>query len=388
MSALASVPPGDVIDVLKADEALTVALLADLNPRKAKELIGLLQGDWPWLAALPEAAEAITRRAAELKWDHDEGAGVLEHVGGTTEDFGGYAQRYLKGWVCFSDSKTHAISNAIADFYADNDGPRGPLRFPVGEEEPDESSFGTTGAVQEFDEGGVYATALGSFFVSGDIVNKYNMELEYSRGWLGFPVSNIEDYDGYSVQRFEGGSIYSSQPGVFPVRQAILERLDADDIPSSDEAEATSPFATTGATQPFRSHSANWESLVCRSEAHGTYALDGRTLDLYLAWGGPASQLGFPVSGAEIAPPESGGWIQRFEGGVIVEGSDQTIAHAVPADTVALISGVHDGDLFGCGLPVSEEQPIGTDSGDHIQFFEDAVVTLREGKRELWPRPS
>lgn len=62
-------------------------------------------------------------------------------------------------------------------------------------------------------------------------------------------------------------------------------------------------------------------------------------------------------------------------------------AFAVPAETVTLISEGR-GDLLGCGVPVSEELPIGGEAGDRIQFFADAVVTVRDGKRELWPRPS
>jgi hypothetical protein len=50
--------------------------------------------------------------------------------------------------------------------------------------------------------------------------------------------------------------------------------------------------------------------------------------------------------------------------------------------------GINASGSQGCGFPVSQEQTIGTDSGDRSQFFEKAVVTLRDGKRELWPRPA
>jgi hypothetical protein len=71
----------------------------------------------------------------------------------------------------------------------------------------------------------------------------------------------------------------------------------------------------------------------------------------------------------------------------IYEDDHKTVAFAAPAATVTLISDAHAGNALGCGRAVSEEQPIGTGPGDRIQFFEDAVVTLRDGKRELWPRP-
>jgi hypothetical protein len=40
------------------------------------------------------------------------------------------------------------------------------------------------------------------------------------------------------------------------------------------------------------------------------------------------------------------------------------------------------------GLPVSEDQPIGADGSGRIQFFDNGTVTLRDGEREIWLRPS
>lgn len=122
VSALASAPRRDVVEVLKADEALTVALLADLNPGKAEDLIGLLQTDWPWLAALPEAAEAIVRRAAKLKWDRDGNAGNLERVAATANSPEGYVREYASGLVYWNPPGAHELNGAFADAYVSSGG--------------------------------------------------------------------------------------------------------------------------------------------------------------------------------------------------------------------------------------------------------------------------
>ena len=60
--------------LLQTDEATGVALLADINPRKSRELIAPLVRDEPWLANLPDAAKGISSIAANNKWDRDPGA--------------------------------------------------------------------------------------------------------------------------------------------------------------------------------------------------------------------------------------------------------------------------------------------------------------------------
>jgi hypothetical protein len=39
------------------------------------------------------------------------------------------------------------------------------------------------------------------------------------------------------------------------------------------------------------------------------------------------------------------------------------------------------------GFPNSEEQPIGANDSGRIQFFENGVITLRDGEGEMWVRP-
>ena len=53
---------------------------------------------------------------------------------------------------------------------------------------------------------------------------------------------------------------------------------------------------------------------------------------------------------------------------------------AVPAETVELA-----GDRL--GWPVSQEKSVDGSGDETIQYFENGVITLRDGKREIWLRP-
>jgi hypothetical protein len=88
--------PGDASEILvvflEIDEARVIATLADINRRKATELIKAASVE-AVMAELPEAAEAIAREAAGLKWT---GAEPLERF------IGGYGRKYRNGHVCWA----------------------------------------------------------------------------------------------------------------------------------------------------------------------------------------------------------------------------------------------------------------------------------------------
>jgi uncharacterized protein with LGFP repeats len=93
--------------------------------------------------------------------------------------------------------------------------------------------------------------------------------------------------------------------------------------------------------------------------------------------GAAASWLGFPESslGQALHPDAD---YQDFEGGTIWW-RPQTGAIAVRVEVAQLPS-------KSTGLPVTEEMPFGGNPDDRIQFFDQAVATLRDGKREIWFR--
>jgi hypothetical protein len=67
-AAPADAVPEILVAFLEADEAAVVAVLGDINRRKATELIRSLRVSLLWREELPKASEAIARKAAALKW--------------------------------------------------------------------------------------------------------------------------------------------------------------------------------------------------------------------------------------------------------------------------------------------------------------------------------
>jgi hypothetical protein len=225
VSALAAAPSDDATNVLEvmleADETLAVALLADLNPRKTRELATLLK-NVPWLAVLPQAVSMIARRASEIRWDGNENAGGIER-GGTIDGAHGYIRKYSGGIICWSTASVLAIAvrGPAAEVYLASGGASGILGFPIGAEGAI-SSFpsGASGVCQIFEHGFILVSTHGAYAVSRPISNTFYAH-GMSRGWLGFPVSEREDRPGYSLQRFEGGAILSFGAGTFAVRRIL-----------------------------------------------------------------------------------------------------------------------------------------------------------------------
>jgi uncharacterized protein with LGFP repeats len=122
--------------------------------------------------------------------------------------------------------------------------------------------------------------------------------------------------------------------------------------------------------------------VVYSSDATGVHRIAGRKLAFYEQLGGPGAWLGFPKSNARRVVTGGGGWVQDFEHGRIFhrEGYEPI---AVPVDAPGSVNLVEPP----LGWPISAEKPVGDSFGERIQFFENGVVTLRDGRREVWVRP-
>jgi uncharacterized protein with LGFP repeats len=197
----------------------------------------------------------------------------------------------------------------------------------------------------------------------------------------GFPVAAAETHDGVESQRFELGVVYWSQTGTFAVPLEVAKCADElgtwRPISASEDVGPSGVPGTSGTMQRFRDPSG--VELVVYSSEHGVHGVAGGILAYYERLGGWESWLGFPLG--RWQPLEGQGslrWRQSFEGGNIYhrDGHDPL---AVSCETQKLL----DPSI---GWPVTEERPIGADGPDRIQFFENGVVTLRDGKREVWPR--
>jgi hypothetical protein len=371
--------PTDVAEMLAAfletDEAKVVAVLGDINRRKATKLIESPIANAAWLAKLPEAGEAIARKAASLKWGHEKGIGRLERAARSLQGSDGYFRQYTQGRVywCFrrSTSNICSVDKAIVDIHLAMGGTSGELGFPEDEEKVWKSPLGAAGTWQPFQGGYIASSSHGTYSVS---MKFWKVDPE---GVLGWAVSAAETGDrGESWQRFEGGVMWSSEAGTFTVRSEVAAKSSQSWIPIAAEEDV--PSHPTARVQRFQGGGGG-EVAVYSSEATGVQWVSGRTLSLYGKLGGPDSWLGFPVAAQVRYPP---GRVQSFEhGSIYLAPGRGAAAIAVPAETAEVA-----GDRL--GWPESQEKSVG-DSGDEtIQFFEKGAVILRDGKREILARPA
>jgi hypothetical protein len=243
---------------------------------------------------------------------------------------------------------------------------------------PDDWDFGevsgeTQGVWQAFEDDFIASSSHGTYRVPDKIAGLDN--------W-GFPIAAAETRDGVESRRFEKGVIYSSQAGRFAIRLEVAKY--ADDlgtwfpVSASEDAGPSGASGATGTMQRFKDPLG--VEMVVYSSEYGDQAIVGGVLACYERLGGPASWLGFPLRAwpsQKLAG--SSGRRQSFEGGRIYHGDGR--------DSVAVSSATEElvGDRL--GWPVTEERPVGADGPDRIQVFENGVVTLLDGKREVWLRP-
>jgi uncharacterized protein with LGFP repeats len=361
---------------LELDEARVIATLAEINERKASRLIETCCVEAA-LVALPAAAKAVDRKAASLRWTD---AGPLERFSG------GYARRYKNGRIFWDDRAGVHVTVGVIDDYSTARGSS--WGVPIGDQEPAPvSPFGTEGIRQGFLLGTVYSSKHGIYCVMQELCYA---EEGCSYGWLGFPIGEIRQNHGIgNVQPFEGGFIYSGvgeDQSAFAVRRDVVDALSSNWIirPLSKETITTSSYGTTGGVQGFEC--TDWDTFMAVAsspEGHDVVPVAGEILRYYAELGGEKSSLGFPVS--PVAWMSERVSVQSFEGGMIYLVSG--IGPIVVSDTLAMC--VPDNCLPHelLGIPVSEEQFIGPDESDCIQFFENGVITLRDGRAEMWVRP-
>jgi hypothetical protein len=361
---------------LESDKARVIETLADINERKAAKLIDTCCVD-AVLVALPEAAKAIARKAVRLRWTD---AGPMERFGE------GYARRYKNGRIFWEGRAGVHVTVGVMDEYSTASGPR--WGVPIGDEETALGSpFGTEGIQQEFQVGTVYSSKHGVYRV---IEEQCYANEGGSYGWLGFPIGEIEENPRIgNFQNFEGGLIYSGfgdDKVVFTVRRHVADAIASNWAirPFSKETRTTSSSGLTGGVQDFEG--LDWETF--KAVAYSPEGLDvvlvsGDILTYYSGLGGQKSWLGFPTSSMDLVSKRA--FVQRFEAGAIY--------------LIAGVGPISVSDAFaklvpdGCaphevlGFPTSQEQPIGANDSGRIQFFENGVITLRDGNGEMWVRP-
>lgn len=391
VDVFARASPSDMAEILltlmQSDSGIGVAILADINPRKATQLIEPLATNVPWLVDVPEAAAAINRYAASrglVSTHREESLWAAKTVAGTDV----YSRTYEQALVSWTKRwGVRAVSGRILDYHNGPGREQGMSLFgcPIADEEIVESSpSGAAGTGQAFEGGLIYSSEHGTWGIPGLVAGKFR-DLGAAGSWLGFPVSAPLETAQSFTQVFEGGAIFAAAGKAFSVRRPILEVIRYREgrwCPVSDETVAPdSPYSTKGASQEFKD--AEGARISVYSSTLGTYRVVGRKLFYYRANGGTSSWLGFPKANGKGLPRTGGGFVQRFEGGNLYDKPEAGV-FGVPSAVVEFVPRAEGWDRL--GWPVSEEQAIGS-GDDRIQFFENGAVTLRDGKREIMLRP-
>jgi hypothetical protein len=391
VDVLAKASPQDVTDALKVllavDEEKAVAVLADVSPGKAAELIEPLVQQAPWLEPLPEAAVATASHATKLKWGRQGKIGLLEHL--SSSDTEGYMRDCASGAVFWTSAYgVQSVTGSMDKLHKTES--LDCLGFPISPQgRAEKSPYGTEGIFQEFEQATIFSSSLGTYSVLTEhVMSAYECEGR-SGGRLGFPRAKLFFLEYLLVQLFEGGVIcetYIDVDDACAVFNDVEECLNGIGglsrwLPLTPERIGkASPPRDPYRVQHFGESSG--EMLTVYSSAkHGAHCVRGKIKEYYDQNKAAASLLGLPV--AEAAGNLQGS-IQRFEFGTVFDRQER--------ETLAVSSGIidafgGDGEIpIQLGWPTSEELPIGSDESGCIQFFEGGVVTLRDGKHEVWLR--
>ena len=178
------------------------------------------------------------------------------------------------------------------------------------------------GALGRLSGGVAYSSpATGAHVIRGAILERWR-SLGAQTGRLGYPVGDEVAVPGGFRTDFAGGSLYwSSATGARMVRGAILRRYVAAGgpgvlgFPVADEGRTADG---TGALVRLQGGAVYW------SPSTGAHVVRGGILTHWLATGGPAGALGYPVTD-HAALPDGGGWQVRFQNGTLTERPDGTI---------------------------------------------------------------
>jgi hypothetical protein len=130
--------------------------------------------------------------------------------------------------------------------------------------------------------------------------------------------------------------------------------------------------------------SGTFETAVYWDEKNKPVMVVSQVWDYYRKMGAEKSWLGFPRTSG-LGESGRGYGRQSFEGGVIVwrSGSNTVAVRKTVYDLIE----VHNDRNQRLGYPLAEEHSIDTGKSDRIQFFEHGVVTIRDGKYEIWVHP-
>jgi hypothetical protein len=207
-----------------------------------------------------------------------------------------------------------------------------------------------------------------------DPVASYYSSLGGAASYLGTPRDNVYPLAGGESQDFVGGSIFwSPATGAHAVHGAILARYEtlggpggflgfpvSDQVPTGVGGGSYNKFADDGAIY--------WTGLTKASSVHGAI------LDHYLALGGPAGILGYPLSD-EMGAAGGIGRYNRFSGGggAAVYWSPPTGAWSIHGKILAHYQGL-GGPVGLLGYPTTDETATPDGRGRFNGFANDGAI--------------
>lgn len=221
-------------------------------------------------------------------------------------------QLFDSGSIVRSGAGTLPVKGAIAASYAAAGGSTGSWGFPVTGPLPLRG-----GAAQAFSSVSVYqAPGASPLTVSGSIRDAY-FARGGATGSLGWPTSPANcASDGVCWQQFEGGGVIATALGTFGTTSPVLDAYLASRTSSSgwgrptSNADALMAGGSSGVAQAF-------ESVSIYHRAGGQpVAVGGAIRDAYFARGGAFGPLGWPAAGPVCG---SGRCTQNFDRGTIAD---------------------------------------------------------------------
>jgi len=269
---------------------------------------------------------------------------------------GGCAQSFERGVVVTSTAGTFVVRDAIASAWNRSGAEEGALGYPVGAETT--AADGTVS--QAFERGRIVSSRLGAFYMPTATVAALA-----SFPWLGHPASDhlcgLADEACYQV--FEGGSLYTSLGGVWPVRGGVRDGWIRS---GSEHGPAGYPLSDERATpggvyQEFEGGRMYWSATT------GARFVPSATVSAVESAGGTGGWLGFPTDDHRCGLV-GGGCYQVFRGGVMYTSTN---------GVWPVRGGVFDawaalGKEWGrAGYPKSSEIPI---AGGVYQEFENGRI--------------
>jgi LGFP repeat-containing protein len=395
------------------EEDLALSLLDSVDETRMQDLVDELKSEFPFLESFPQAVEEISK-ARKKTPRVGEGTGSIVRAWESKRGTRGFCRSYMDGRIYWSSNGgANASYGAINAYYDAHSGSGGELGFPLspeGRAQPGGSSLAgevrkTEGRYQRFEGPSDYSEKtfgatvywceeFGAHGTSGPIGELYELN-HGTGGWLGFPVEDeaqVKSRSGAHAlrQRFQGGVIYyRDKTGAILVPYPIAachnwdRRVDDTRLPEGqrEDVEAANSSGTKGYRQRFERKVTVYESV------RGVYIVGWGNLSCYNQLGGPASWLGFPKSEEELtrrSDEEPHSSVQEFEGGAIFYKDGYG---SVPIPNTVLESLAEHSLRERIGFPVSEDYSLAGSPADRIYFFENGIVTVREGVAEPWLRP-